>query len=397
MSTTRKIRCPICEQKTYFTDRNDLIAHIGKKHREAIPEGWEASRYENFLRTGKTAGMCRVCKKDTGWNSTTKKYYQNCGSAACKKVLADIAAENHYKKFHMTKSERLSNAEVQKKMVYAKHTSGCYTTTDDQTGNKHEIWYDSSYAQDFLNLCDTFLSLDMGDISGPSTNTYHYRYDGKDHIYIPDLIIHSLNFEIEIKDGGDNPNNHPKIQQVDKQKERAKDLVMQKLEREGKLHYIKITNKDYREFFRKLTELRNEYDGTTTKPDQTVVRESFSYVDESVIMEDSMKSFKNFAEITNQLRRKGATYQKIPRQFMDVIKNLEAKDVSFWETRINVSLEQMKKRRSTGDKTYDLIQAIGEMEEVVLPAFRKKVSQLEKKRKEKSRGYNKGIVESIGG
>lgn len=390
---TRKVRCPICEQKTYFQDRNDLIAHIEKKHEESIPEGWEASRYENFLRTGKTAGVCRVCHKETGWNPKTKKYYQYCGSDPCRKALADIAAKNHEKKFGMSKSERLSNADVQRKMVYAKHTSGCYVTTDDQTGKEHKIWYDSSYTKDFLNLCDVFLALDMGDISGPSTNTYHYKYQGEDHLYIPDLVMHSLHLEIEIKDGGDNPNNHPKIQQVDKQKEKAKDAVMERLEKEGKLHYIKIVNKDYRAFFQKLMELRNTYDGTEKPMGQTPVKESFSYVDESIVTEDSMRNIKTFIDMASNIGgRKKATYQKVPRQFMDVIRTLEPKDVEFCERRMTISLENMKKKKKAGDKTYDLEKSIEEMEQIVLPAFYQKVKQLEKRRKEKPNGNNRQIM-----
>lgn len=251
----RKVRCPICEKKKMFKDRDYLITHINKCHKDSIPDGWDAGRYENFLRTGKEHGTCVYCKSETRWNPDSKKYYRMCGSAACKKKAADIAEANMKKKTGMTKSERMSQPDVQTKMIYAKHTSGCYKA------GGHDILYDSSYVKDFLmNVLDAFLGYDMSDVYGPSLNTYRYKYDGKEHTYIPDLLLLSLGLEVEIKDGGDNPNMHPKIQAVDKVKEAEKDKVMFDLQSKGKLRYIKIVNKDYTEFFKLLLELKDQYD-----------------------------------------------------------------------------------------------------------------------------------------
>ena len=57
----------------------------------------------------------------------------------------------------------------------------------------------------------------------------------------------------------------------------------------------------------------------------------------------------------------------------------------------------MKKKKKSGDKTYDLEQSINEMELIVLPAFRQKVKQLEKQRKEKPNGSNKQIMGTVEG
>lgn len=66
------------------------------------------------------------------------------------------------------------------------------------------------------------MEFDSDDIFAPSPHTYYYEYEGTKHFYIPDFFIGSLNLEVEIKDGGDNPNNHHKIQAVDKVKEEKK-------------------------------------------------------------------------------------------------------------------------------------------------------------------------------
>ena len=94
------------------------------------------------------------------------------------------------------------------------------------------------------------MEFDPDDIIAPSPHTFYYMYEGERHFYIPDFFIVSLNLEVEIKDGGSNPNTHPKIQAVDKKKELAKDLMMQS--NKNLFNYIKIVDKDYTKFGRYL-------------------------------------------------------------------------------------------------------------------------------------------------
>ena len=93
------------------------------------------------------------------------------------------------------------------------------------------------------------------DIIAPSPHTYYYKYEGKEHFYIPDFFIPDLGLEIEIKDGGDNPNMHHKIQEVDKVKERYKDVAM-KAQKE--FHFIKVVNKKYAKFINLVGKLVND-------------------------------------------------------------------------------------------------------------------------------------------
>lgn len=252
MKSNKPVKCKICDKK--YVNKSALIAHIEKTHFASIPEGWDAARYENYLRTGKTEGHCVYCKTITGWNDATGKYNRMCGSEACKKTARELANKN-YIGIH-GKPYSINNPEQQRKLIYGRKTSGTYVFEDEDTGKKYKAMYDSSYGKDFFEMLDTFLNWDGSDIIAPSPHTYWYEYEGKKHFYIPDAYSTSLNLEIELKDGGDNPNMHPKIQAVDKVKEQKKDAVMKSLEKE--VNYIKICNKDYSEFFAMLSELKSK-------------------------------------------------------------------------------------------------------------------------------------------
>lgn len=392
----RKVRCPICEQKRMFKDRDFLITHIDKYHKDLIPEGWSASRYENFLRTGKEHGTCVYCKSETGWNEDTRKYHRTCGSAACRKKAADIAEANCKRKTGKSKSERMKDAEVQKKMVYAKRTSGCHKA------GGHEIWYDSSYAKEFvIDVLDNFLNFDMSIVYGPSLNTYTYTFEGKSHMYIPDFCIHPYNLEIEIKDGGDNPNMHPKIQAVDKKKEAEKDKVMEELQRKGAIRYIKIVNKDYTEFFKLLIELKDMYDSdniikrNTTNDiqilDEGVVDLAFDtikFIDYATTVEKEVKYQ------SDVVHGKAVGYRQLISYYYAEIKKIKnMNDFNRLEYQINHTLDALKEKkefqkREFGDVEEDLNRTIKDIEDGVIRDLetRKKYLIAKKERSDRRNG-----------
>lgn len=254
----RKVHCKLCDR--VFIDKSYLVSHIAKAHKDQIPEGWSAARYECYLRTGKSEGHCIYCGKPTGFNEKTGKYFRLCKDPKCREQASSLADKNMIGKYG--KTTLLNDPEQQRKMVYARKISGVYAFDDDDTDgvktpkgkNTFEVRYGSSYELDFLEMLDNFLMFSGQDILGPSPHTYFYEYDGKRHFYIPDFYIPSLNLEIEIKDGGDNPNMHPKIQAVDKEKEKLKDDVMESLK--DQVNYIKIVNKQYGPFFKLLADLK---------------------------------------------------------------------------------------------------------------------------------------------
>lgn len=387
----RKVRCPICEQKRMFKDRDFLITHIEKYHKDNIPAGWDAGRYENFLRTGKEHGTCVICKGKTDWNPNSKKYYRMCGSAACKKKAADIAEANMKKATGMTKSERMKDPNVQVKMIYSKHTSGKYTA------GGHDIWYDSSYSREFVeDVLDHFLNYDMKDVFGPSLNTYTYMFEGKEHTYIPDYCILSCGLEIEIKDGGDNPNMHPKIQAVDKKKEEAKDKVMYDLQSKGKIRYVKIVNKDYTEFFKVLMEIKNQYDS-----DNIIKRNNekdVQLVDEGVVdlafdiatgVSYAVDVGKEVIYQDNVIRGKSTGYHQLIEYYhkeVRKVKNMTDFNRLEWQMRHTYDALIKKKefqKQEFEEVEYDLERTIKDMEDGVFREFELKKNFLIKKEERK--------------
>lgn len=247
----RKVHCQLCDK--VFVDKYSLINHIASEHADQIPGGWSAARYECYLRTGKVEGKCIYCGNPTGFNEKTGKYFRICKSAKCREKASSIADKNMIGKYG--KTTLLNDPDQQRKMVYSRKNSGTYTFTDDDSRTKYEVMYDSSYGLDFLEMLDNFLNFSGQDILGPSPHTYYYTYEGKTHFYIPDFYIPSLSMEIEIKDGGNNPNNHPKIQAIDKKKEELKDEVMNSI---SSINYIKVVNKEYAPFYALLSALKEQ-------------------------------------------------------------------------------------------------------------------------------------------
>lgn len=240
-------KCKICG-KTY-TDLPGMYSHIEKKHMELVPKNMSVPQYYYFMKTGKTNGNCVMCKQPTTWNKNTSKYNRFCTNPACKeKYVAEFKKRMiaKYGKVHL-----LNDPAKQREMLANRKISGKYRWADGT-----ETVYTGSFELDLLKLLDLFMEWDPVDISMPSPHTYTYMYEGEEHYYIPDAFIHSLDLEIEVKDGGDNPNMHHKIRDVDKVKEKLKDEVLMS---QKSFHYIKITNKNYTNFFNFLKKAKEGF------------------------------------------------------------------------------------------------------------------------------------------
>lgn len=240
----KKFKCNFCD--SIFFSLDQYSAHIEKKHNEMIPEDMVPNQFVYFLNTGKTHGNCVVCKNKTVWNEKTNKYNRFCKNPKCKDTYRELFKKRmigKYGKVHL-----LNDAEQQKKMLANRSISGEYVWRD----RVHKSSYTGSYEKEFLIFLDKILNFDPEDVMSPSPHTYYYKYENQEHFYIPDFFIPSIGVEIEIKDGGDNPNMHHKIQAVDKVKEKLKDDVMMNNE----FHYIKIVNKENMKFIEFLTKLK---------------------------------------------------------------------------------------------------------------------------------------------
>ena len=201
--------CKLCREK--YSSLDGLYSHLESEHGDAIPEDMCVEQFYYFLKTGKEHGKCVECGKPTLWNDKTKKYKRFCEDPECMEKYKETVRNRMIGKYG--KVNLLNDPEQQRKMLMNRKISGLY----DFNGVK--IPYVGSYELDFLKTMDLFLDWDPNDIIMPSPHNYYYMYNGEKKFYIPDVFIPSLGLEIEIKDGGNNPNMHHKIQDVDKVKE----------------------------------------------------------------------------------------------------------------------------------------------------------------------------------
>ena len=242
-------KCKICGKK--YKDLACLYNHLESKHADVIPQNMSVQQFYYYTKTGKMNGNCVMCKHPTTWNMNTNKYNRFCGDPKCKAKYVEIMKGRMIAKYG--KAHLLNDPNKQREMLANRSISGTYDWSD----GKHKTTYTGSYELDFLKTLDNFFEWDPADISMPSPHTYTYEYEGERKFYIPDVFIHSLDLEIEIKDGGDNPNRHHKIQDVDKVKEKLKDEV---LTSQRNFHYVKITNKNYSNFFDFLKEVKDGFE-----------------------------------------------------------------------------------------------------------------------------------------
>ena len=270
------IKCIICNDK--FNHIEDLYEHFEDEHNESIPKNFTPAQYIYFLKTGKDKGKCIVCKRPTKWNEVTNKYLRFCPLMQCKDKYRELFKERmigKYGKIHL-----LNSPEQQKKMLANRKISGEYIWSD---GTKKT--YTGSYELDLLKFLDIFLRFSSEDVMTPSPHVYYYEYEGEEKFYIPDAFIPSLNLEIEVKTGKDNENNHPKIQAVDKVKERLKDKVLMS---QSTFNYIKLTNKNYDalfEFLKQAKERFIESNGEDNKPIFVLMESYENIIDVDIIME----------------------------------------------------------------------------------------------------------------
>lgn len=267
MGKKKRIRCKLCDFICFSMD--DYVSHLEDKHPESIPEGMDGWQFAYYLKTRRTNGNCVVCKKPTDWNSVTHKYNRFCNNPACKNKYREIFKSRMIGKYG--KTSLLNDPEQQKKMLANRKISGTYMWRD----HAHRSTYTGSYEKSFLEFLDKVLNFDPNDVITPSPHTFYYEYEGKTHFYIPDMFIPSLNLEVEIKDGGNNPNTHSKIMAVDKVKEQLKDDVM----KTSSFNYIKIVNKENEKFLEFLEVLKSKDDND----DKPIIMTEASEIDSSAL------------------------------------------------------------------------------------------------------------------
>ena len=273
-------KCQYCEKRFI---RKDLINHIENKHEEMIPEGFSASRLVYNQINKVSYGKCRVCGKETTWNEKAGRYNVLCSNPKCKEHMR----EEYKKNMLRVKGTYniLNDPEQQKKMLANRSISGKYKFTTDGG----ELTYTGSYEKKCLEFMDVVMQIPSTDILSPGP-TLEYEYNGEKHFYITDFYYIPYNLIIEVKDGGDNPNNKKSVGMISSREKtiEKEHLITDK----GEYNYIRLTNNNFAqliEIFMVIKEKLLEGDVSKTYK-----------INESVLLETSDRSTlsKNFKSKT---------------------------------------------------------------------------------------------------
>lgn len=242
----KNYKCPYCDN--FKGNKDQLASHIESKHPELIPEGFTAERVAfNIINNHPMdkGGTCIVCKRDTDWNENNNKYNRLCGRKQCSDKLRDMYKKNMLKIYG--KTTLLNDPEQQEKMLAKRSISGTYKFSD---GGRHT--YTGSYEEKALEFMDKVLHFKSDDILAPGP-TLEYEYKGKKHKWITDIMIVPFNLIIEVKDGGDNPNNRTMTSYREKQIEKEKVVTNM-----GTYNYLRLTNNNFEQLLEILAELKEQ-------------------------------------------------------------------------------------------------------------------------------------------
>lgn len=265
--TSRKYQCPFCDKKL---SRMDLITHVERNHEMMIPESYSATRvvYDSINKTDH--GTCMICKKPVyDWNEKISRYNNLCGSKKCREEVRRIALERHIKVYN--KPTLLDDPAHQEKMLSSRHISGTYNHTD---GSR--ITFTGKYEKAAVEFMDKVLNIPSKDIQMPGP-ILEYEYDGKKHSWITDIYYIPANLIIEVKDGGDNPNNREMPEYRGKQL--AKEVMITDL---GKFNYLRLTNNNFSQLLEALADIKYE------NMDQSTAPQVKSYINESAIINEEV-------------------------------------------------------------------------------------------------------------
>ena len=265
--TSRKYSCPFCEAKL---PRMELIEHVEKEHESLIPENYTATRvvYDSINHTDH--GTCMICKKPVyTWNEKASRYDNIC-SEKCRKEVRRIALERHIKVYNSP--TLLTDPGHQEKMLANRHISGTYKHSDGAS-----ITYTGKYEKATLEFMDKVMNIPSKDIQMPGP-ILEYEYNGETHSWITDIYYIPANLIIEVKDGGNNPNNRNMPEYRGKQQ--AKEIMITEL---GKFNYLRLTNNNFSQLLEALAEIK--YDNMD-KRDATEVSMHYFINESSTIHEE---------------------------------------------------------------------------------------------------------------
>jgi hypothetical protein len=275
----KRYKCPYCESRL---EREQMPKHIDKYHSELIPEGYTSTRIAFNTINKKTEGHCIICGGISPWNEEKKRYERLCEKKSCHDKYVKMVDERLKNKRGVTKTEMLSDPEFQDKMLKSRSISGTYKFSDGTS-----IPYVGTYEKNFLEFMDNFLHVSAEDIQAPGP-TIEYYYEGKKHFWITDFYYIPYNLVLDIKDGGDNPNNRNMPEY------RAKQVAKEKAIISGNVYnYIRLTDNKFEQLIEmfldlkdSLVEMDTEYTSDMKKHTTVKINESVSSVNEVLLESD---------------------------------------------------------------------------------------------------------------
>lgn len=229
--TNKTYKCPFCEKRF---NRSDLVDHVEDKHEESLPEGFSPFRFVFHYVNKKPLtyhGICTECKGPTDWDEERGRYKRQCNKQACHDSYIKKFEQNMVKTKGVTRISATREGQI--KMLQNRKISGVY-----KFANGQEKPYTGKYELATLEFMDKMLHIDPNDILSPGP-ILEYKYKGKTHIYITDFYYQPYNLVIEVKDGGDNPNNR------DMPEYRAKQIAKENyIIKHTNYNYLRLTNKN---------------------------------------------------------------------------------------------------------------------------------------------------------
>lgn len=273
MATERRIACPLCRRKDF---KDKLIIHIEKDHEDIIGE----ISAEQFLydKTHPGSGKCIVCGNKTEWNEKTGKYHRLCSNPRCKEEMRAKFKKNMIRVHG--KVSLLDDAAHQAKMLANRSISGTYVYSD---GTK--FTYTGSYEHKAIEFMDKVLNCNSKDIIMPGPVIDYTDQYGNSRQWITDIYYVPYNLIIEVKDGGDNPNNRQMDEYRAKQVSKEAELI--KL---GEYNYLRLVDNKFVQLMEVLALLKDQ---EINEPNMTnkIIR-----INESAVYDDRFFTLDNVEE-----------------------------------------------------------------------------------------------------
>lgn len=270
MATERRIACPLCRRKDF---KDKLIRHIEKDHEDIIGD----MSAEQFLydKTHPGSGKCIVCGNKTDWNEKTGKYHRLCSNPRCKEEMRAKFKKNMIRVHG--KVSLLDDAAHQAKMLANRSISGTYVYSD---GTK--FTYTGSYEHKAIEFMDKVLHCSSKDIIMPGPVIDYTDQYGNSRQWITDIYYVPYNLIIEVKDGGDNPNNRQMDEYRAKQVSKEAELI--KL---GEYNYLRLVDNKFVQLMEVLALLKDQ-EINEPNTDNKIIR-----INESAVYDDRFFTLDN--------------------------------------------------------------------------------------------------------